>query len=199
MPSTRFSVVIQAGGVSSRMGEDKGLLSIQGSPLVQHILDQVKDFGDETIIITNQPESYKQFGYPVFQDVYPGKGSLGGLYSAIFHSKEPYSLVLACDMPFLSKPFLKYLVKHVPNYAAVVPRDRSNGFVEPFRAIYAKSCLPSFLADITSNRLRISDGLKGLNVRYMDSPEIEKLAEPDRLFFNVNEHEDLEKAEYMLS
>ena len=180
------------------MGEDKGLLEIQGRPLVQHILDQVKGFGDETIIISNQSDSYRQFGYPVFQDVFPGKGSLGGLYSAIFHSKEPYSLVLACDMPFLSKPFLEYLVKLAPNYAAVVPRDRLNGFVEPFRAIYAKSCLPSFLADLTSNRLRISDGLKGLNVRYMDSPEIEKLAEPARLFFNVNEKTDLEKARILL-
>jgi molybdopterin-guanine dinucleotide biosynthesis protein A len=199
MPSLRFSVVIQAGGESSRMGADKGLLPLQDRSLVQHILDQVNAIGDETIIISNRPKSYSHFGYPVFQDVYPGKGSLGGLYSAIFYSKEPFTLVLACDMPFVNRSFLNYLIQQAPDFDAVVPRIWPQDFVEPFPAIYSKSCLPSFLADLTSNRLRISDALKGHKVRYVDLAEIEEIAEPDRLFFNVNEREDLERAAHMLN
>lgn len=194
MPPTRFSVVVQAGGESSRMGKDKGLLPLRAQPLVQHILDQVKGFGDETIIISNQPESYQRFGYLVFQDVYPKKGALGGLYSAIYHSKEPYSLVLACDMPFLNRPFIEYLVKHAPDYDAVVPHIQSKGYTEPFRAIYSKRCLPVIQAALETNRFRIQDTLADLAVRYIDRSEILKFIDIKKLFININTPTDLSLA-----
>jgi molybdopterin-guanine dinucleotide biosynthesis protein A len=200
MLPTKFSFVIQAGGESSRMGGvDKGLLPLRGRPLVQHILDQVKGFGCETIIISNHPESYQYLGFSVFRDIYPGKGALGGLYSAIHYSKEPYCVVLACDMPFLNRPFLEYLVRHAPDYDAVVPDIQSNGYIEPFRAIYSKRCLPTIQAALEINRFRIQDTLADLAVRYIDESEISKIVDLKKLFFNINTLTDLDLASDLIN
>ena len=117
-----------------------------GGPLAQFIMDQVQDLGDELIIISNQPQDYRQFGVPVYTDVYPGIGALGGLYSAIYHAQYDYCLLLACDMPFVSRPLIAYLISLAPEFDAVIPRLDENEFAEPFRAVYKKSCLSSINA-----------------------------------------------------
>ena len=74
---TKFSVVIQAGGKSTRMAQDKGLAPFNGVPLTQYILEQIQGLGNETIIISNRPESYEQFNLPIYEDVYQDIGALG--------------------------------------------------------------------------------------------------------------------------
>ena len=195
-----LSVVLQAGGQSSRMGRDKGLVLFQGKPLLQFILDQVADLGKETIIISNRPADYQQFGLPIFGDVYPDVGALGGLYSAIHYATQPYCLVLACDMPFVNRSLLDHFLILAASHEAVIPRLSPPGkvgkvFAEPFRAIYNKSCLQPIQTAIENGQRRIISFFDDVDIRFVERPEIEQFDPQVRSFFNINTPDDLAEAE----
>src|SRR5438477_5645141 len=105
-----LTVAVLAGGRSSRMGTDKSFVRVLGRPLIEHILAQAEGLGDETLIVTNQPQDYAYLGLPLFGDVLPDKGALGGLYSALHSAGGRHILCIACDMPFLVRDLLDYLV-----------------------------------------------------------------------------------------
>ncbi len=189
-----FSVVIQAGGGSSRMGQDKALVPFEGSTLIEYILSQIEGFGDEQIIITNRVKEYQRLGLPVFQDVIPGLGALGGIYTGIYHASYHHSIILACDMPFVNINLLKRLLELAPGYDAVIPRLKSDEFAEPFRAVYAKTCLSSIEDAIESGQNRVISFFDDLNIRFFCAHEI-RIYDPEGMsFFNVNTPEELAEA-----
>ena len=187
-----FTVAVLAGGRSARMGADKSFVRVLGHPLIEHILAQAAGLGDETLIVTNRPQDYAYLGLPLFGDVLPDKGALGGLYSALHAARGQHVLCIACDMPFLVRGLLDYLISLRSEGAAVVPRIASQ--TEPFRAVYRRDCLGMIRTALEAGRLRVSDSLAQLQVRYVDEAEIDRF-DPDRLsFVNVNTPEDLERA-----
>ncbi len=101
-----LTVVIQAGGESRRMGQDKALLPFLGKPLIQRVIERVASLADELLVTTNRPEAYQFLDLPLFPDVIPGRGALGGLYTALSAASQPLVAVVACDMPFASPALL---------------------------------------------------------------------------------------------
>ncbi len=192
-----LSVVIQAGGRSTRMGEDKALAPFRGMTLIEYILQQIGELGDETLIIANQPEAYERFGLPVKTDVIPDLGALGGLYSAIYHASHQRCLLLACDMPFVNRPLLDYLISLSSEYDIAIPRLKPEEFAEPFRAVYKKSCLPPIKNALDEGQRKLISFFGQMKVRYVDSSEIAQFDPQFRSFFNVNTPEDLAEAERM--
>lgn len=89
-----MSAAILAGGQPRRMGTDKSFIVLDGKPLIGHVIDRLKPLAIPMIIITNQPEKYAQFALPLFEDVIPNKGSLGGLYSAVTYTVDLQQLNL---------------------------------------------------------------------------------------------------------
>jgi molybdopterin-guanine dinucleotide biosynthesis protein A len=194
---SKLSVVLQAGGKSSRMGQDKALLPFMDTTMLGYILAQVKGLGDETLIITNQPQKYNNFAYPLFSDVVPNVGALGGLYSAIYHAQHKYVLVLGCDMPFVDRGLLDYMLELAPDFDVVIPRLEPNGFAEPFRAIYKQSCLEPVKHAIDSGQRKVISFFDEVRVRYIECGEIGRFDPEHRSFFNVNTPEDFARAEQM--
>jgi molybdenum cofactor guanylyltransferase len=134
-----LTVAIQAGGKSSRMGTDKAFVPFQGRPMIEVVLERVAGLGDELILITNKPDDYAHLGRPMFGDVYPDSGPLGGIYTAVYHAAHPHTLVVACDMPWLNRPLLEYMAGLRESADIIVPRwDK---FPEPLHAIYNKACI----------------------------------------------------------
>jgi molybdopterin-guanine dinucleotide biosynthesis protein A len=123
----RVSAVILAGGGSRRMGRDKAFVDLGGAPLVMRVIERVAPLCTEIILVTNDPAPYAQFGHRIIGDVYPGKGSLGGIFSGLQAAREEYALAVACDMPFLNAKLLSYLISLAPQFDVVIPRaeDRS--------------------------------------------------------------------------
>jgi molybdopterin-guanine dinucleotide biosynthesis protein A len=78
-----LTVVIQAGGQSSRMGEDKALKPFLGRPLIQRVIERLAPIADEIIVTTNRPAEYGFLNQRLVADLKPGRGALGGLYTAI--------------------------------------------------------------------------------------------------------------------
>jgi molybdopterin-guanine dinucleotide biosynthesis protein A len=190
-----LSIVILAGGRSSRMGTDKSFVRVLGRPLIEEILSQSDGLGTESLVITNRPEDYAYLGVPLFSDVLPDKGPLGGLYTALHSATRPHVLCIACDMPFVVRPLLDYLISLIPQGDAIVPR--LVGEAEPFRAIYSRACLPPIRAALDAGKMRMISFFPDVRVRFVDEDEID-LYDPQHLsFFNVNTPEDLEQARRM--
>ena len=187
-----LTVAILAGGKSSRMGTDKSFVRVLGRPLIEDVLAQVAGIGAETIIITNRVDDYRTLGLPLFADVLPDKGALGGIYTALHSSSLPHTLCVACDMPFVVRPLLDYLISLIPEADAVVPR--LNGEAEPFRAIYSQVCLAPIRAALDAGKMRVISFFPAVRVRFVDEPEIDRFDPGHLSFFNVNTPEDLEQA-----
>ena len=187
-----LTVAILAGGKSSRMGTDKSFVRVLGRPLIEDVLAQVAGIGAETIILTNRPDDYRTLGVPLFTDVLPDKGALGGIYTALHSSSQPYTLCVACDMPFVVHPLLDYLISLIPEGDAVVPR--LNGEAEPFRAIYSRACLAPIRAALDAGKMRVISFFPDVRVRFVDAAEMDRFDPQHLSFFNVTTPEDLEQA-----
>ncbi len=209
----RASGIIVAGGASRRMGRDKAFIDLKGKPLVARVLEQVQAVCSETIIVANDREAFAPFGVQVVGDTFPGKGSLGGIFTGLQAAREPYALAVACDMPFLDARLLRYLISLAPGFDAVVPRalDPSSKLqrvpnataarvgertareqaLHPFHAVYAKSCLASMHARLEKDDLRMIGFFKAVKVRIVEAQEIDRFDPSHLSFFNVNTPEDL--------
>ena len=125
-------------------------------------------------------------------DVYPGGGALGGIYTGLINANTLHSLVVACDMPFLNRALLRYLVGLASDFDVVVPSV--NGLVEPLHAIYSKNCLPSIERLLHQGELGVQQLFGLVEPRDVCEDEISKFDPGHLSFFNVNTKDDLRKA-----
>ena len=193
----KLGVAILAGGKSSRMGTDKGLINLKGVPLVERIIRQISHIFPKIFIVTNKIEQYSKFGYPMVSDLLPDIGPLGGLYTALDYDTHDYTLLLSCDMPFVSQGMLLYLMGAVDTYDVVVPRLSKQNHPEPLRAIYSKRCFSIIEKYIEEGGRRVVGFYSGINVRYVERNEIEGVDPGARSFFNANEPADLIEAAHL--
>ena len=180
------------------MGQDKALLPFLGKPLIQRVINRVASLGDELIITTNTPENYQLFKVPLFQDLLPGYGALGGLYTALSVCHYPFVYVVACDMPFVNTGILvrSFEVLEAENADAVIPKT-AHGF-EPFHAVYRRNaCLPAIKDALQSGEKRLISWFSQVSVVAFPESEL-RLHDPQGLaFMNLNTREDFENAEQL--
>ena len=187
-----FTVAIMAGGQSSRMGTDKSFVLFDGRPLIEIVREKVTGLGTETLLITNTPEAYAHLNLPMVSDVYPDHGPLGGIYTAVHAASQPHVLVVACDMPWLNRPLLEYMITLRQTADVIVPRWEK--YPEPLHAIYGKACLRPIEEKLKAKRLKITGFFGQVNVRFVERVEIEKFDANGRSFANINSPEDLQEA-----
>lgn len=185
------SGILLAGGQSSRLGTDKSFVKVKGQPLIECLVAKLTRLSDDVIIVTNSPEKYDHLKTKLVGDIYPGKGALGGIYSGLRAAANVYSLVAACDMPFLDLNLLRYMILLAHGHDVVIPRIE--GLLEPLHAIYSKSCLEPIDHLLARGGLKIIDFFPEVRVRYVEEEEVD-IFDPQHLsFFNVNTPSDLEE------
>ncbi len=189
-----ISVAILAGGHSMRMGTNKAFVEVGGQPLVERVIARVRDLGSETFLVANAPGDYTHLGLPVHTDLIPGKGPLGGLYTAIAQARGDYTLVVSCDQPFLNAALLRYLLGLRDGFDVVVPLNRED-YPQSMHAVYGKACLEPIRRRIDADRLKVIGFFSDVRVREVSGQEIDQF-DPDRTsFVNVNTPEDLAAAQ----
>jgi len=193
-----LTVCIQAGGQSSRMGEDKALKTFLGRPLIQRVIDRLSPIADEVIVTTNHPEEYTFLDRPLFSDLKPGRGALGGLYTGIASASHPFVAVVACDMPFVSATLIEAATKlMVEEEADVVIAKTEEGY-EPLHAVYRRAtCLPAIEAAIDADQWKVIAWFPQVKVRVLTPEEVKRYDPSGLAFWNVNTPEEFTKAEQL--
>lgn len=191
-----LTVCIQAGGQSSRMGEDKALKTFLGRPLIQRVAERLSTIADELIVTTNHPDDYGFLNLPLFPDLKPGRGALGGLYTAIASAKHPIVGVVACDMPFASPSLLRAASRLLAQEEVDVVIAKSGEGYEPLHAIYRReTCLPAIEAAISADQWRVIAWFPQVKVRILTTDEIKQYDPSGLAFWNVNTPEEFAEAE----
>ena len=153
--------IILAGGKSSRMGTDKGLILLEGKPFVNHIIDALKPLV-KYIIIVSDHQQYDCLGYKRIEDVFPESGPLSGLYSGLLKSNSDLNLVLSCDIPLISSEILEELLKaHTQGTNAVV--CKVNTRVMPLVSLYHKNSIDTCKVLLKNDELRMMHLLEMLD------------------------------------
>ena len=187
--------IILAGGRNQRLGRNKALLTIRGKSLIERVIERVKLVSSQTLIVTSQEQL--DLSVPleakVLVDLYPGKGPLAGIYTGLLASSYLYSVVVACDMPFLNTKLLRYMIELSPDFDAVVPR-LSEGKVEPLHAVYSKNCSDKIKTQLEHDQLQVSHFLDKVRVRYVEQAECRRFDPQLLSFFNINSQSDLDRA-----
>src|SRR5688500_10758972 len=176
-----ISVAIMAGGQSSRMGRNKALVEVGGKPIIERILERVSDLGSEIMLVTATPEIYAHLPVPPVLDLYPGKGPLGGIYTALTYAKFEHTLVVSCDQPFLNSDFLRYLIALREGFDVIVPLDREN-YPQSMQALYSKQCLEPMRQRLDEDRLKVIGFFPNVRVREVTGDEIDRF-DAERLSF----------------
>jgi len=175
------------------MGKDKAFIEIDGIPIIQRICNVFEKLFNEIIIVTNQKELYSGFKAKIVSDLIINRGALGGLYTGLFFSSNPYSFCVACDMPFLKEPMIQYLIKQANGYDVIVPRTEDG--LQPLHAIYSKNCLESIKNIIGMGKYKIIDFYPLVEKKIIEESEFISLDINLKLmresFININTPEEL--------
>jgi molybdopterin-guanine dinucleotide biosynthesis protein A len=185
------SAAIMAGGKSTRMGQDKAWIELDGEPLITRVARVLGEVADEVLVVANDPR-YETLGLRVVRDKYPHGGALGGIATGVGAAAHDTVLVAACDMPFLSADLWRLLLGHVGEADVVIPRVAAE--YETMHALYSKSCLPHMVRAIAENRLRVISFFDAVSVKAIDEPELRAVDPTLRAFTNVNTPEELATA-----
>jgi len=191
-----LTICVQAGGESRRMGQDKALMTFLGRPLIQRVVDRLKPLADETIVTTNHPEDYRFLGLPLFPDLMPGRGALGGLYTALSSATCETVAVVACDMPFASPALIEAAEGLLVQEEADVVIPDSGGGLEPMHAIYRRAtCIPAIEAAIQADRWKLISWFPEVKVRILQPDEVKQYDPAGLAFWNLNTPEEFAEAE----
>jgi FdhD protein len=186
---TGVTAAILAGGASSRMGTNKALLMVDGSPIITRTYQILAHLFNEVIIVTNTPQEYAFLPCRKVPDIFPGVGSIAGLHSALAHSTTERTFVTACDMPFVETATIRYLCElQQCGFDAVIPF--SAGGQEPLHAVYAANCRVVFENAIQGDERKILDILARMNTRLVAWDELQRISASGRSFLNVNTPEE---------
>jgi molybdopterin-guanine dinucleotide biosynthesis protein A len=174
------------------MGTNKALLEFGGVRIIEGLLSKIRPLFPEILIIANEQAVYADLGVPVIPDRIPEKGSLGGIYTAVYHSRFPQAFCIACDMPLANPAVIAHLQGLAPGYDVVVPRT-AEGY-QPLHAVYGKTCLPHMEEMIHADRLKIDRLFPRVRVRIVEEAELRRLDPSLGCFINVNTRAELEAA-----
>ncbi len=182
---------ILAGGKSRRMGFNKAFIRINGETIIERSLKLFKDVFDDVFIVANDILLYEGLDARVYSDVFKEAGSLGGVYTALFHASSDWAFVAACDMPYLdSKTIRKVLDSPRKGYEAVIPFI--NGRYHPMHALYSKKCLKPIESMIKEGNLRATDLFERIKARKLSEADFGDLPVAASIE-NINTRKDLVK------
>lgn len=180
MKKSKVTGVILAGGKNSRMGADKGLLMVNGKRIVERAIEAMKAEVDEIFIISNG-NNYDYLGYKVYSDIIKDSGPMGGIFTALSYTETDKNFVVSCDMPFISKELVGFIVENSEGCEIAIPKHGEK--LEPLCAVYDRSCRDGFEALLQRKELKLLDALRYFKVKHI--PILEGFS-IENCFENIN-------------
>jgi len=185
-----LSAIVLAGGRSSRMGQDKALLPIQGVPLLCLVYSIAESCADPVYVVTPWPERYQKLlpaTCQFIQEMPRNHGPLVGFAQGLAQVQTDWVLLLACDLPRLRVEVLQEWIAELNSAGkafALLPRH-AKGW-EPLCGFYRRSCLPALIDFINHGGRSFQQWLAQHPVQLLP------LSEDDQMLFNCNTPTDLD-------
>ena len=175
------------------MGTDKALLDVGGKPMIERIIQAASPAATELLIIAPSPDPLAYLDLPIHPDIEPGLGPLAGLHTALTRACCDNLVLLACDLPFITSDYIRFVAKRLGPHQVCLPRDRC-GRLQPLCGAYARSCLPAVAQALPSRRQSMTDFHDKVDVFVLEPRQWLPYDVTGQLFTNVNTQTDYERA-----
>jgi molybdopterin-guanine dinucleotide biosynthesis protein A len=200
---SNFSGYVLAGGASSRFGRDKALSEAGGVVMLERMLRLVRGSGIEEVRVVGAAQKYSGFGAMCIEDKWPGEGPLGGIVTALENARKDlkasdWSLIVSCDMPFLTREWLAFLCRRAAGSDAQVVVARSEHGMEPLCACWQTDAAPVLRGGFEHGVRKVTGGIEVLRAEVLDEGEWKRFDSAGRLFWNMNTPADYEEARRIL-
>jgi len=188
---------VQAGGASSRFGQDKALVRLGGQTMIERTCALLHEAtGNATIVMG--AVRYEFSTVRQIADRWPGEGPLGGIITALedaggLPGQVEWALIVSCDMPFLTAAWLEHMVElaEKSDAAAIVPRSVSG--LEPLCACWRIVSAGQLRAAFEEGVRKIGEALRRVRMEVLDESEWKRFDTAGRLFWNMNTPADFEE------
>jgi len=192
-----FSAAILIGGKATRFdGRDKSALVVDGRTILSRQIEALSGVAPgvniDVMLVGGGPRSGAPDSVRDVADIVPGCGPLGGLHAALSSARHGVTLMLACDMPFVSAPLLRHLLSLARDRGrddtggpdVVVPQTE-RGY-HPLCAVYTRACLDPAARRIARGDFTLAAIFDEMRVRVVTADALRAFGDPDRLLANVN-------------
>jgi molybdopterin-guanine dinucleotide biosynthesis protein A len=190
-----LTVLVLAGGKSSRMGQDKAWLDLDGTPLIEHVARRLLPLASEVLfsapdatpfaaLLSRLPVSAR-----VVADRFEGAGPLAGLHAGLSESRSELVLAVATDMPFVNLALIRSMMALAKGCDAVVPLTigaGGNPEPEPLHSLYLRTCLPAIESALGSGKRRVVSFFGDVRLCTMSPDEVRRIDPQGLSFLNVN-------------
>lgn len=184
--------VVLAGGRARRFGgRDKGLIPLNGRPLVAWVLQRLEGQVQDLVLSANRNlAEYAALGHPVAADAIPGQaGPLAGIYTAAQGMKCEWVLTAPCDTPFLPLDLASRLLAHARGAGAQAVFAADDAQLHYSVMLFRRTLVRELRDFLHMGGRKAREWLLRVQaepVLFQDDPYA---------FFNVNTPEDLARAE----
>jgi molybdopterin-guanine dinucleotide biosynthesis protein A len=184
------TAAVLAGGKSSRMGFDKQLLMADNRRLIERTVETLGNIFEDILLVTNTPALYERLPVRVCSDVYAGMGPLGGIHAALVNTRSRYTYILACDMPFVCTPYIRYMQTKLLEVRAKACVAMRNDRIEPFNAFYAIDSLQDLDNRLRNKQTSLYYFLKENDACIISEQEAKEFDFGLQMYFNLNTQEE---------
>ena len=200
------SAFILTGGTSSRMSQPKGLLEFGGQPLIVRTARLVEPLVS-VVRAVGALKPYASLGLQVIEDLEfssrseSGRtaGPLAGIATALTASQTEWSLILACDLPYLSAEWLEWLLARAVGSEPQIVMPRTTGGPEPLAAVYRRECGPPTITALRQGVRKVTDAMKQFRIKFVTERDWRQIDPDGRVLRNMNTPKDYEEARRWLA
>jgi len=192
---TDITGVILAGGRASRMGDiDKGLVELNGSPLIEHVINALKPQVSGMLINANRHRAqYEQYGYPVVSDQNDDYlGPLAGILASLNAAKTDFIFTTPCDVPLLYPEIVKRMWEHVSSEPSQPCVAHDGQRIQPLFTLLHKTLIDNLQQFLNRGERKAEIWITKLN------PVMVDFSDQADCFININQPDDLSRIENSL-
>ena len=198
---THLTGIILAGGRSRRLGRDKAVQSVGGVRIIDRVITRLSGVAESLTVVVDREERVGELEInekvDFIVDRYPDSGSLGGLYSGLQASTTTWSLVVACDMPFISDSLVQYMRSKLETGTPDVVIPNFQGRLQTTHALYRNTCLGHIEERLKQRSLRMDGYFSDVEICTLQEEDFLSIEGSKESFFNVNTPTDLQMAQDM--
>lgn len=186
-----------AGGQNRRMQQNKAFLKLDGKNFIEKVIEKIMPPCLDLVISSNTAEEYEFLGFKVVPDLIPQRGPLSGVHAGLQASDFAYNFVVPCDMPFLNRELVEFLIEESQGFDVTVPRFGS--YPQPLHGVYHKNCIPLIETYLNGGGTKVTGFYPQVKVKFIEEEQLAAFGEITKIFYNVNTPEEFQSAKNNLS